>query len=133
MQNTNLPRNEHLIMDIFWEHDDPLTGRDLKEYFPDWNYPYIVNMLTKLEAKGMIEECGTISYGTGRARKFKPAVSPVDCICAYAKTYTISDQDIAKVTIAMAKDRCSVDSELQGRLQNIIEELRTGADTNPES
>lgn len=30
MKNRALPRNEHLIMDIFWKSDTPLTGRDFE-------------------------------------------------------------------------------------------------------
>ena len=124
MKNRALPRNEHLIMDVFWKSDTPLTGRDLKEVFPDWNYPYIVNMLTKLEEKHMIAEHGTISYGTGRARKFVPAVSRSEYAAGLVSACGINNDSIADVTVAFVKETCSHSDELYDKLNHIIEELR---------
>ena len=125
MKNQALPKNEHLIMDVFWNSDTPLTGRDLKDIFTDWNYPYIVNMLTKLEEKHMIAECGTISYGTGRARKFKPAVSRSEYAAKLIASCGIKNDNIADVMVAFVKESCSHSEELYEKLNHIIEELRT--------
>lgn len=124
MKNRALPRNEYLIMDVFWNSETPLTGRDLKEVFPDWNYPYIVNMLTKLEEKQMIAEHGTISYGTGRARKFVPAVSRSEYAAGLISACGIHDDSIADVTVAFVKESCSEGSGAYEKLNHIIDELK---------
>lgn len=123
MQNTFLSNNEQLMMEIFWKHDGPFTGRELKEFFPNWNYSYIVNMLTKLEAKNMLEECGTISYGTGRARKFIPAVSRADLVVSYIRSFKISSDQIPDVITGILRSISGSEKELQERKSKLIEAL----------
>ena len=120
-----LPQNERQIMEVFWNSEKPLTGRELTEIFKEWNYSYIVNMLTKLEKKNMIAECGTISYGTGRARKFKPAVSRFEYAAKLVASCGVGNNGIADVTMAFVKDNCSHSDELYGKLNQIIDDLKT--------
>lgn len=63
-------------MDVMWEHPGtPLTVRDVGEHFPDHAYTTILTVLSRLSAKGFVQESKQ-----GRANTFTATASREDYI-----------------------------------------------------
>ncbi|PWJ49766.1 BlaI/MecI/CopY family transcriptional regulator [Faecalicatena contorta] len=127
MKDTHLTKSEEDLMEIFWQHETPLTSVEILEITKEhsWNGNYLHVMLRSLQKKGMIKVCGMLQYGNQYARQFEPAVTKAE----YGVNLLLSKgliDSISQVTVALAKSSENVDKkELISQLQEIIEKLKT--------
>lgn len=125
IKKEKLTRSEEDLMEIFWEAERPLTSIQLVELGEDhaWKSSYIHIMLKSLEKKEMITICGAIQYGTQYARQFQPLLTREEYAARVAISTGISEDSIAQVTIAMAK-QAGNEENLISELEKIIQELK---------
>ena len=126
MKDIHLTKSEEDLMDIFWNHNAPLTSVEILEMTKDrsWNGNYLHVMLRSLQKKGMIRVCGTVQYGNQYARQFEAAVTKTEygaeLILSKGLAGSISQVAVALVEKSEIEDK----EEVISQLQEIIDRLK---------
>lgn len=127
MDDFLLTHNEKILMDFFWESDQPLTSVDLIEKTPD-KKNYIPIMIKSLLAKGLITECGTVLYGKRYARAFTPTMTREEYSAKLALLINKKKNVVSKIAVALIdevpdSEKYIVISELEDMISNLKKEL----------
>lgn len=123
-----LTPNEEIVMDFFWNHDDPLTSREIvSQNTKGWGVEQVSNMFRSLEKKGMIRCCGKVNgkVSTGGkaqpVRQFIPLVSREEYLTNFIISKGISTGLLHKMSVALVEEIGN--QEVIEELEKIIQEL----------
>lgn len=123
--NTNLSPNELIIMELFWEHPEPLTSVDIAEYITEWRSAYLNNLLSSLQKKGMLEVVGIVQMGKHYVRKFLPVYTKEQYAASLLDTLNIGKKSVLQIALAMAKDISkNEEEEIVSELEGILAEFK---------
>ena len=120
-----LTPSEKILMDVFWEHQEPLTSVELTQLCSnhDWNQEYILNMLHKIQKKGFLEVCGTVKYRIKNARSFRPTITKEEYAAQLALSVGIDVSSFAETALAMVAHLGNKE-DIINELEQLIQELK---------
>lgn len=124
-KNVKLTKSEEQLMEIFWNSEEPITSVEITnmKVKPTWSSGLVHNMLRALLKKSMIEECGTVQYGTQYARRFIPSVTKEEYAARLVLATGIDKDSISKVMVALVKETGD-NEEVIAQLEDMIKQLR---------
>lgn len=135
MLRVKLRENEETLMQVLWDHDEPMCSMEIIAALPPgtWgaNSDKNVHKITReLQKKRMIEVCGQIRHGAHYARQFSPTITREAFAIQQLSGY--ESDSLQKISLGLSKladvKRQKGNSQeerekIVAELQKIIEEL----------
>lgn len=121
----HLTKSEEQLMDVFWNTRKPITSVEIIQMNikPTWTNGLIHNMIRSLLKKGMLQECGTVRYGTQYARQFQSTMTKEEYAAKLALSVGITKGEVSKVMVALARET-EEDQRLIEELEEIIRQIK---------
>ena len=128
-RNIALTRREEELMNFLWDYGQPTTSNEILELCKEhsWSGSYLHVMIRSLFEKGMLEQVGSVQYGTQYARQFRCTMTKEEYFVALAAGKGLDKGLFAHAAVTMAanespKARQELVEQLEKMLQEFSEE-----------
>lgn len=121
-----LTRREEELMDFLWAHGKPTTSNEILEQCRShtWSESYLHVMIRSLLDKGMLEQVGSVQYGTQYARLFRCTMTKEEYFVVLAAGKGLDKGLFAHAAVTMAaKESPKARAELVEQLEKILQEF----------